>query len=161
MLCEAGFHFHSEWICTQPEAVRWEMRWRGRAIKDKSRGRGGGRWEGRGHTAQGQLSFCVGVRDISILALCVDACACVFPNPGHPEARPFRRCSSSLTQTSLQTLSHDKTTGQNQICKQHCICATQLYTEFPLLKLWEKNRNREDLQICSIQAIMFEDLEPE
>ena len=135
MLCGAAFHFHSEWICTQPEAVRREMRRRGE--RDKRQGVWGG-W-----TVWGRLSFCDEVWDICILALCVwmhmCVCVCVCERDSIFQPWPPR---SPFTQTllliahpnSLQPVAHDKTTEQNQISKQHCITVPRYHTECWLLK---------------------------
>lgn len=96
----AAFHFHSEWICTQPEAVQQEMR---RGERDKRLAMCVCVWWGRGWTVQGPLSFCVQVWNICILSLCMDAYVSAWHSifhPWPPWSRSLRQRSSSLTQTA-------------------------------------------------------------
>lgn len=122
---------------------------------DKRQESGEGWWKVGGagvHCARTTEFLCWRTRHLYLGTVYGCMCMCIS-QPRPPWSPSIQTLLLIAHPNSLQTVAHDKTTEQNQICKQHCICAPQLHTEFQLLKLWEtKYRNREDredLQICS------------
>lgn len=127
----AAFHFHSEWICTQPEAVQQEMR---RGERDKRLAMCvcvcvvGERLD----CARTTEFLCSSMKHLYLVFVYGCICVCVtFHFPPLATLKPFIETALLIAHpNSLQPVAHEKATEQNQISKQHCITAARHHTEF-------------------------------